>query len=168
MPSFTHNWLARNNPGRLPKAFRCGGARRQCGGPHFMDRDSPIHLFSRIVDDRRIVAGNSLSASGRRSCLRRSSGPCSTYCLCFRAHRFPSVGRGDPVAPLFGRSVPVLHGWTTGAVGLMTLAVMTRATLGHTARGLVASISTSADLPLCPLRRACTDHRGFRAVGRPA
>lgn len=23
-----------------------------------MDRDSPIHLFSRIVDDRRIVAGN--------------------------------------------------------------------------------------------------------------
>ena len=31
------------------------------------------------------------------------------------------------------------HAWTTGAVGLMTLAVMTRATLGHTGRPLAAT-----------------------------
>jgi uncharacterized protein involved in response to NO len=37
-----------------------------------------------------------------------------------------------------------LHAWTTGAIGLMTLAVMTRATLGHTGRPLVASSSTQA------------------------
>jgi uncharacterized protein involved in response to NO len=35
-----------------------------------------------------------------------------------------------------------LHGWTTGAMGLMTLAVMTRATLGHTGRDVVTAPST--------------------------
>ena len=35
-----------------------------------------------------------------------------------------------------------LHGWTVGAVGTMTLAVMTRASLGHTGQALVASPST--------------------------
>ena len=32
-----------------------------------------------------------------------------------------------------------LHGWTAGAIGLMTLAVMTRASLGHTAQPLTAT-----------------------------
>jgi uncharacterized protein involved in response to NO len=32
-----------------------------------------------------------------------------------------------------------LHAWTAGAVGTMTLAVMTRASLGHTSRALTAS-----------------------------
>ena len=32
-----------------------------------------------------------------------------------------------------------LHAWTVGAIGLMTLGVMTRATRGHTGRELAAS-----------------------------
>lgn len=32
-----------------------------------------------------------------------------------------------------------LHAWTTGAMGVMTLAVMTRATLGHTGRGVATT-----------------------------
>ena len=32
-----------------------------------------------------------------------------------------------------------LHGWTAGAVGTMTLAVMTRASLGHTGQQLTAT-----------------------------
>jgi len=32
-----------------------------------------------------------------------------------------------------------LHSWTAGAIGLMTIAVMTRASLGHTGRPLTAS-----------------------------
>src|SRR5262249_50069811 len=32
-----------------------------------------------------------------------------------------------------------LHAWTVGAIGTMTLAVMTRASLGHTGQALVAS-----------------------------
>jgi uncharacterized protein involved in response to NO len=35
-----------------------------------------------------------------------------------------------------------LHAWTVGAIGTMTLAVMTRASLGHTGQPLVASPST--------------------------
>ena len=34
-----------------------------------------------------------------------------------------------------------LHAWTTGAIGAMTLAVMTRASLGHTGRSLIATHS---------------------------
>lgn len=37
----------------------------------------------------------------------------------------------------------MVHCWTAGAVGVMTLAVMTRATLGHTGRALTASATTT-------------------------
>jgi uncharacterized protein involved in response to NO len=36
-----------------------------------------------------------------------------------------------------------LHAWTTGAMGTMTLAVMTRATLGHTGRDVLSTPSTT-------------------------
>ncbi len=38
----------------------------------------------------------------------------------------------------------VMHAWTVGAVGIMTLAVMTRASLGHTGRQLTADPATLA------------------------
>lgn len=37
-----------------------------------------------------------------------------------------------------------LHAWTTGAMGLMTLAIMTRATLGHTGRDVLSTPATTA------------------------
>ena len=37
-----------------------------------------------------------------------------------------------------------LHAWTAGAMGTMTLAAMTRASLGHTGRTLTASVATRA------------------------
>lgn len=37
-----------------------------------------------------------------------------------------------------------LHAWMVGAAGTMTLAVMTRATLGHTGQALTASVATQA------------------------
>jgi uncharacterized protein involved in response to NO len=37
-----------------------------------------------------------------------------------------------------------LHAWTTGAMGIMTLAIMTRATLGHTGREVVSRPATIA------------------------
>jgi uncharacterized protein involved in response to NO len=37
-----------------------------------------------------------------------------------------------------------LHAWTTGAMGLMTLAIMTRATLGHTGRDVTSTPTTLA------------------------
>ena len=46
-----------------------------------------------------------------------------------------------------------IHAWTAGAVGLMTLAVMTRATLGHTGRPLAATPATQI-IYLCALLAA--------------
>ena len=46
------------------------------------------------------------------------------------------------LASVFPDAVPPpagIHAWTVGAVGLMTLAVMTRASLGHTGQPLTAS-----------------------------
>ena len=37
-----------------------------------------------------------------------------------------------------------IHAWTAGAIGLMTLAVMTRASLGHTGHALHAGPATQA------------------------
>src|SRR4029077_5665057 len=46
------------------------------------------------------------------------------------------------LGPRFSRPGAGLHAWRAGAVGLMTLAVMTRASLGHTGQELVASLPT--------------------------
>jgi uncharacterized protein involved in response to NO len=48
------------------------------------------------------------------------------------------------IVPGFLAGTAALHAWTVGAVGLMTLAVMTRATRGHTGRELGASSVTMA------------------------
>jgi uncharacterized protein involved in response to NO len=56
---------------------------------------------------------------------------------------FVLVGSGV----LWPATVPAsaaLHAWTAGAMGLMTLAVMTRASLGHTGRALTATPGTQA------------------------
>jgi uncharacterized protein involved in response to NO len=48
---------------------------------------------------------------------------------------------------LWPRVVPAsgaLHAWTTGAMGIMTLAIMTRATLGHTGRDVSSNLATVA------------------------
>jgi uncharacterized protein involved in response to NO len=51
------------------------------------------------------------------------------------------------ISILWPRIVPTsgaLHAWTTGAMGLMTLAIMTRATLGHTGRDVYSTPTTVA------------------------
>lgn len=51
------------------------------------------------------------------------------------------------ISILWPRIVPTsgaLHAWTTGAKGLMTLAIMTRATLGHTGRDVYSTPTTVA------------------------
>jgi uncharacterized protein involved in response to NO len=45
-----------------------------------------------------------------------------------------AIATAGTVSPVAG-----IHAWTAGAIGLMTLAVMTRASLGHTGRPLEAS-----------------------------
>jgi uncharacterized protein involved in response to NO len=51
-----------------------------------------------------------------------------------------------------------VHAWMAGAAGIMTLAVMSRATLGHTGRRLTASVTTQliyAAIIVAALARIC-------------
>ena len=60
----------------------------------------------------------------------------------------------DLVAPGAG-----IHAWTGGAIGSMTIAVMTRASLGHTGQALSASIATQvvyASIVVAALARVCS------------
>lgn len=53
-----------------------------------------------------------------------------------------------------------IHIWTAGAIGLMTIAVMTRATLGHTGRSLHAGAGTTllyVAIVLSVVARVCAD-----------
>jgi uncharacterized protein involved in response to NO len=59
----------------------------------------------------------------------------------------------DLVAPSAG-----IHAWTGGAIGSMTIAVMTRASLGHTGQALSASVATQlvyASIVVAALARIC-------------
>ncbi len=54
------------------------------------------------------------------------------------------IGAISIFAPGLFAGTAALHAWTVGAVGLMTLGVMTRATRGHTGHVLAASPMTVA------------------------
>jgi uncharacterized protein involved in response to NO len=61
----------------------------------------------------------------------------------FVALGFLLVGAGTLLPSIIPASA-ALHAWTAGTMGVMTLAVMTRATLGHTGRALTATGATRA------------------------
>ena len=57
-----------------------------------------------------------------------------------------------------GEQSAAIHAWMVGAAGVMTLAVMTRASLGHTGNALVASAGTQAiyvGVVIAALARVC-------------
>jgi uncharacterized protein involved in response to NO len=59
----------------------------------------------------------------------------------FAALGFLAVG-ASALWPSVVAGAAAVHVWAIGAVGVMTLAMMTRATLGHTGQALVASKGT--------------------------
>jgi uncharacterized protein involved in response to NO len=64
-----------------------------------------------------------------------------------------ALSAAEVVAPSAG-----IHAWTGGAIGSMTIAVMTRASLGHTGQELSASIATQlvyASIVIAALARVC-------------
>jgi uncharacterized protein involved in response to NO len=146
IPSFTRNWLARCRPGRLPIAFD----RFDVG----VMAVSGVALASWIVMPAAsstallalFAAGLNFVRLGRWAGERTLAEP--LVFILHVAYAFVPLGflllamgivRPDIVAP-----TGALHGWTAGAIGVMTLAVMTRATLGHTGQGLVATTATQA------------------------
>jgi len=143
IPSFTRNWLAKRAPGRLPRPFG-----------KFDAIAIAIALLALVawtlVPEGRLTAGlAALAAVLHVIRLARWAGERTLQeplvAILHAGYVFVPIGfllaalhAFDPNRlPL---TAPV-HAWTAGMVGVMTLAIMTRATLGHTGRALTATPS---------------------------
>jgi uncharacterized protein involved in response to NO len=146
VPSFTHNWLARRDPGRLPSGFsRFDAASLLLAA---------AALVAWIAAPRHPASGALLILAGIVQLWRlgRWAGDRTVadrlvlvlhVGYAFVPLGFVLLGSSAlwPAAVPYGAGI---HAWTMGAVGTMTLAVMTRASLGHTGQPLVASAATQA------------------------
>jgi uncharacterized protein involved in response to NO len=144
IPSFTRNWLVRENPGRLPAPFD----RFDMGSVGVAA--CALLLWAAVPVGGITAAGLALAAALHAARLIRWAG--------WRTGREPlllvlHVGYGFvPIGFAFAACVALgilpastaIHSWMVGAAGTLTLAVMTRASLGHTGRALTASLPTQA------------------------
>jgi len=142
VPSFTRNWLARENPGRLPVPFGTFDA--------VAIAVSTVALCIWIVAPEGIVPGITLFVAAVLQVFRlvrwagERTGRERLVLILHVAYAFVPLGFLLTSLAAFGIVQPSagLHAWMTGAVGTMTLAVMTRASLGHTGHELVAGPGT--------------------------
>jgi uncharacterized protein involved in response to NO len=143
VPSFTHNWLARQKPGRMPRSFGRFDAVALAV--------AVIALAGWVVAPDHGATGLALLLAGALHAARlarwagdRTIGDRLVLVL-HVAYAFVPTGFVLTGLATLWPAVPAtagIHAWTAGAVGLMTLAVMTRATLGHTGRRLEAGMAT--------------------------
>ena len=142
IPSFTRNWLTRENPGRLPVPFGRFDAA--------VIVLSSAALAFWIVEPFGKVTSAGLFVAGLLQALRlaRWAGDRTLrdrlVIVLHVAYAFVPLGFALTGLSAIGVVVPSagLHAWMVGAAGMMTLAVMTRATLGHTGHELIASVPT--------------------------
>ncbi len=148
VPSFTRNWLGQRGGTRLPKS----------GG--WVDRAAlgTLHagLFGWAADpELRVVGMLLLVAAAFNLCaalqVARWRNPRRAAALYSPRRIFLAGARHGSARPGVARSglsaVPqsaAIHALTAGAIGTMILAVMTRATRGHTGRELAADPATGA------------------------
>ncbi|HEX5509637.1 MAG TPA: NnrS family protein [Pseudolabrys sp.] len=145
VPSFTHNWLTRNNPGRLPIAF----ARFDI--VTIAVSALALACWVALPDNRLTGALMVVAGVLQFARLARWAGDRTLrdrlVLVLHVAYFFVPLGFLLVGASAFTGVVPAsagIHAWTAGAIGLMTLAVMTRATLGHTGQPLHAGATTQA------------------------
>lgn len=142
IPSFTRNWLVRENPGRLPVPFA-----RFDKMVLVMTVAALLLWIARPLDS---VTSLFLLVAGLLHIVRlaRWAGDRGTreglLLILHVGYAFVPVGFLLSAAAKFN-DLPAsagLHAWMAGAAGVMTLAVMSRATLGHTGQALHASKAT--------------------------
>ena len=148
IPTFTGNWLRKNNPGREPPPF--GTFDLAAMGV------SALALILWIAAARTEAlapfAGMACLAAGLFHFARQLRWqPLATrreplVAMLHVAFTFVPLGFLLTGAGLLtddvGLTTAGLHGWTAGGIGAMTLAVMTRATRGHSGQALSAPPST--------------------------
>jgi uncharacterized protein involved in response to NO len=142
IPSFTRSWLVRENPGRFPLPFA-----------RFDVTAISISVFALCL----WVFAPAATATGVASCtagvlqfirLGRWAGERTArerlVLALHVAYFFVPLGFLLTGLAIFGFGSPSagLHAWMVGAAGAMTLAVMTRASLGHTGQELTAGVGT--------------------------
>lgn len=144
VPSFTRNWLARENPGRLPAPFGRFDA--------LIIAASAPALLSWIVLPQTPATGAAMLTAGLLQFVRlaRWAGDRTTrerlVLILHIGYAFVPLGFVFVGLAVFD-ILPVaagIHAFAGGAIGTMTLAVMTRASLGHTGRALTAARDTQA------------------------
>jgi uncharacterized protein involved in response to NO len=158
VPSFTRNWLARQQAGRMPSPFGRFDA--------ITVGLSAVSLAAWIAAPTSRATGIMLMIAGGLHAVRltRWAGYRTTrdrlILILHLAYAFVPLGYILSALTAFD-VVPAsagIHAWTGGAIGSMTLAVMTRATLGHTGQALQASIGTQylyAAIIAAALMRVC-------------
>ncbi len=158
VPSFTRNWLARQRPGRMPVPFgRFDAAVMAASVPA---------LVGWIAAPGSTATGVLLIVAACLHFVRlaRWAGyrtiPDRLVLILHLAYAFIPAGfllSGLTAFDVVPASAGI-HAWTGGAIGSMTIAVMTRATLGHTGRTLKASGGTQmiyAAIVTAALARIC-------------
>ncbi len=144
IPSFTRNWLVRENPGRLPVPF--GRFDRLVIGV------GALALLCWIASPVNWITGAAMAIAGvlHLARLARWAGDRTSrerlLLILHVGYVFVPLGFLLHAVSTFA-SLPSsagIHAWMAGAAGIMTLAVMTRASLGHTGQALTASPATQA------------------------
>jgi uncharacterized protein involved in response to NO len=144
VPSFTHNWLVRERAGRLPAPF----GRFDIA---IVAVSAAALVLWIVLPFGRVTAAVLLTAALLQLIrLARWAGDRAVaeplVLILHIGYAFVPVGlllAAAGALDLVPDSAGV-HAWTAGAIGTMTLAVMTRASLGHTGRALAASAATRA------------------------
>jgi len=141
IPSFTRNWLARQSLGRLPLSFGPFDVASLAAGA--------LAIACWIVYPRAWPTAGLAALAGVLHLVRlaRWAGYRTTaeplVLVLHVGYAFVPIGflllTLAIVAPGLVVASGALHAWTVGANGTMTLAVMTRASLGHAGQALVAS-----------------------------
>lgn len=159
VPSFTRNWLAKRNAARMPAPESA------------LDR---VALLSTLValgawvlnlaTWPAIVAGAALAL---RLARWRGLSTVREPLVAILHIGYAWLALGLILIGLEVQAQAALHALTAGAIGTMTLAVMTRATLGHTGRPLKADAATLAIyalVTLAALMRVSSPFAGARSV----
>jgi len=144
VPSFTRNWLVRERPGPLPRPFNRFDLATLVAAVAALalwvalpehEPTAAAALVAGLLHALRLARWRGYRTAAEPLVLVLHVGYAFVplgFFLVAAAHAFPAHLTASGA----------VHGWTAGAVGLMTLAVMTRATLGHTGRPLTATAPT--------------------------
>ena len=141
IPSFTRNWLARRPGKRLPTPFNTLDV------IIMVESGAVLALWVAMPDS--VVTGWLAALVGLLNVVRlmRWAGDRTLseplVLVLHVGYAFVPVGflllAGSVLMPQVISAAGAVHGWTAGCIGLMTLAVMTRASLGHTGQPLTAT-----------------------------